>query len=148
MMKEKLKGNKMKKMLLLLSMILATGCIFDVDYTTVKVNISIVNLTITEKEAYNTYWKVSGIAVNESNYGNATPTPWYIEASFDTTNSNTTPPYLGTETKTINTSLEPGDTLYWELFHYNNNLIESDYPDFVIKNLHAYEYISVANHDN
>ena len=31
MMKEKLKGNKMKKMLLLLSMVLSTGCIFDFD---------------------------------------------------------------------------------------------------------------------
>ena len=136
----------MKKMLLLLSMILATGCILDVDYTTEKVNISIVNLTITEKEAYNTYWKISGTTINMGNY--STPTPWYIEASFDTTNSNTTSPYLGTETNTIDTSLEPGDTLYWELYHYNNNLIESNYPDFEIKNLHAYFYGEVVNHDN
>ena len=130
----------MKKLLLLLSIVLTTGCILDLDYTIKKIGRGVsANLTITEKEAYNTYWKVSGIAVNEGNWSNdPISAPWYIEASFDTTTTDTT--YLGIETKTINTSLGLGDTLYWEVYHYNNNLIESDYPDFAVKNLHAYFY--------
>jgi len=97
-----------------------------------------INLTITEKEASNTFWKVSGMAINEgwNNYYSY----WKLKAYFDTTNSNTTSSYLGTEIDTIYANKKKfgrGDTLYWELYHYNDNIIESDYPDFVVKNLNA-----------
>ena len=131
----------MKKLLLLLSMILITGS-FCPEYKKKKIDIDPeeINLTIIEKEATHNTWKISGMAINETNYSKPGKTPWYIEASFDTTITNTTYLQYSRETKTINTLLESGDTLYWVLSNSQQYIIESDYPDFVIKNLHAYYY--------
>ena len=127
-------------MLLILLAFLITGCddsIFSEDANHHPSRLDYINLTITEKEAQDTYWRISGTAINIGDY--STPTPWYIVASFDT-NSVYTPDYVGSETIISYTSLIPEDTLYWELYHYNDNIIESNYSDFNIEILKAFEY--------
>ena len=127
----------MKKILLVLLSILIVGC--DPSVFQCGNNLAL-KLTITDKEAQDTYWKVSGIAVNEYMMY-STPLRWYIEAGFDT---SSIPSWqvayndcVGFEEIHFELNLEPDDTLYWEMYHYNDDIIESDYPDFRIRRLQA-----------
>ncbi|MCK5052477.1 MAG: hypothetical protein KAS53_12190 [Candidatus Cloacimonetes bacterium] len=72
-----------------------------------------------------------------SNDGDATfYPPWYIEAEFYADSTFTTK-FGGTRT-TKNYSLAPGENTLWQLTYSSSLIIESDYPDFRIKNLRAY----------
>ena len=130
----------MRKILLALLTILIVGCddFNDGCVGTFQLN-DYISLTITEKETQDTYWKIGGIAINEGEY--STPDLWYIQATFladsmvsaywdydlDSLIWGMQEDYSTYKFKEYNTPLEPGDTLYWELYNYNNNI--SDYPD-------------------
>ena len=62
--------------------------------------------------------------------------PWYIEAEFYADSTFTTK-FGGTRT-TKNYSLAPGEDTPWQLNYSSNLIVESDYPNFAIKNLRAY----------
>ena len=121
--------KKIVSMLLLLS----TGC-FDIIGSNDVFELNSVNLIVTETEASNSQWKVYGTVVNT---GDTTIlAPWYIEAMFyaDSTFSTT----FGGDNERMNFPLEPGVTFYWTLGHRSESVIESNYPDFKIKDLQAF----------
>ena len=123
----------MRTILISLTLLLTVGC-FDIIGSNNVFEIDNVNLTVTEMESTNSHWKVSGTATNT---GDTTIlAPWYIEAMFysDSTFTET----FGGDNKRINFSLEPGVTAYWYLIHRSEAVIESDYPNFTIKDLRAY----------
>ena len=62
--------------------------------------------------------------------------PWYIEAEFYADSTFTTK--FGGTRNTKNYSLAPGENTLWQLTYSSNLIVESDYPDFRIKNLRAY----------
>lgn len=62
--------------------------------------------------------------------------PWYIEAEFYADSTFTTK--FGGSRTTINYSLAPGENTFWQLTYSSSLIVESDYPDFRIKNLRAY----------
>ena len=62
--------------------------------------------------------------------------PWYIEAEFYADSTFTTK-FGGTRT-TKNYSLAPGENTLWQLTYSSSLIIESDYPNFRVKNLRAY----------
>lgn len=62
--------------------------------------------------------------------------PWYIEADFYADSTFTTK--FGGERTTINYSLAPGENTIWQLTYSSSLIIESDYPNFAVKNLRAY----------
>ena len=114
-------------------LLLITGC-YDIIGSNNVFELNNVLLTVTETEATNYQWKVSGTVVNT---GDTTVlAPWYIEAMFysDDTFTET----FGGDNDRMNFNLEPGVTSYWHLTHSSEAVIESNYPDFVIKDLRAY----------
>ena len=126
-MKTMLKLSVLVTLLFLLSCsnIIGSSNVFELD------NLS---LTITEKEVSNSSWKISGTVVN---IGDTTVlAPWYIEAMFysDSTFSET----FGGDNERMNFNLEPGVTSYWSLTHSSEAVVESDYPNFTIKDMRAY----------
>ena len=62
--------------------------------------------------------------------------PWYIEAMFYSDSTFTTT--FGGNSRRMNFSLEPDVTAYWYLIHRSEAVIESDYPNFKIKDLRTY----------
>ena len=62
--------------------------------------------------------------------------PWYIEADFYADSTFTTK--FGGDRTTINYSLAPGENTLWQLTYSSSLIIESDYPNFAVKNLRAY----------
>ena len=123
----------MKKIVLMLLLLLSTGC-FDIIGSNDVFELNSVNLIITETEASNSQWKVYGTVVNT---GDTTIlAPWYIEAMFyaDSTFSTT----FGGDNERMNFPLESGVTSYWTLDHRSESVIEADYPDFKIKDLRAF----------
>ena len=62
--------------------------------------------------------------------------PWYIEAEFYADSTFTTK--FGGTRITKNYSLAPGENTLWQLTYSSSLIVESDYPDFRIKNLRAY----------
>ena len=62
--------------------------------------------------------------------------PWYIEAEFYADSTFTTK--FGGTRITKNYSLAPSENTLWQLTYSSSLIIESDYPDFRIKNLRAY----------
>tara|TARA_Y100000034_G_C6780419_1_gene348787 strand:+ start:508 stop:888 length:381 start_codon:yes stop_codon:yes gene_type:complete len=123
----------MKKILTILSILLTTGC-YDIIGSNNVFELDNLNLTVTEMEADNYRWKVAGTAINT---GDTTIlAPWYIEAMFYSDSTFTTT--FGGDNKRMNFSLEPGITAYWYLIHRSEAVIESNYPDFTIKDLRAY----------
>jgi len=62
--------------------------------------------------------------------------PWYIEADFYADSTFTTK--FGGDRTTINYSLASGENTLWQLTYSSNLIIESDYPNFAVKNLRAY----------
>ncbi len=62
--------------------------------------------------------------------------PWYIEAEFYADSTFTTK-FGGTRT-IINYSLAPDENTLWQLTYSSSLIVESDYPNFRIKNLRAY----------
>ena len=62
--------------------------------------------------------------------------PWYIEAMFysDTTFSTT----FGGSYERMNYPLEPNVEAYWQITHSSDAIIESEYPNFAIKDLRVY----------
>ena len=116
-----------------LTLLLTVGC-FNIIGSNNVFELDNVNLTVTEMESTNSRWKVSGTATNT---GDTTIlAPWYIEAMFYSDSSFTET--FGGDNKRINFSLEPGVTAYWYLIHRSEAVIESDYPNFTIKDLRAY----------
>ena len=93
-----------------------------------------VTLTVTEMEATNYRWKVSGTVVN--NGDSTISAPWYIEAMFysDSTFTET----FGGDNDRMNFPLESGVTGYWTLTHRSDAVVAADYPNFAIKYLRAY----------
>ena len=123
----------MRTTLTLLTLLLTVGC-FDIIGSNNVSELDNVNLTVTEMEAENYRWKVSGTVVNT---GDSTIlAPWYIEAMFysDSTFKTT----FGGDNDRKNFNLEPGTTSYWYLIHRSEAVIESNYPNFTIKDLRAY----------
>jgi len=124
----------MKKILLTLLLLLATGC-RDIIGSNKVVELKDVTLTVTEMEAQNHQWKVSGTILNN---GDSTIAPlWYIEAMFysDSTFTET----FGGDNEKGNYPLEPGVTGHWTLTHHFDGVDERDYPNFAIKDLRAYK---------
>ena len=125
----------MKKTLLILtlSLFLATGC-YDIIGSNDVFELNNITLTVTDTESTNYHWRVNGMIVN--NGDSIILAPWYIEAMFysDSTFSET----FGGDNQRMNFNLEPGVTSYWTLHHHSENVIESDYPNFVIKDLRAF----------
>ena len=119
--------------ILTLLLLLATGCKGIIGSNNVF-ELNNVNLTVTEMEATNSRWKVSGTVVNT---GDTTIlAPWYIEAMFYSDSTFTTT--FGGDNDRINFNLESGVTSYWSLTHSSDAVVEADYPNFAIKDLRAY----------
>ena len=125
----------MKKILLTLtlSLFLATGC-YDIIGSNDVFELNNVTLTVTEMEAQNYRWKVSGTIVN--NGESTIKAPWYIEAMFysDSTFTET----FGGDNDRMNFPLESGVTGHWTLTHSSDDVVETNYPNFAIKDLRAY----------
>ena len=123
----------MRTILTALTLLLTVGC-FDIIGSNNVSELDNVNLTVTEMEAQNYRWKVSGTVVNT---GDSTIlAPWYIEAMFYSDSTFTTT--FGGDNDRMNFNLEAGVTSYWNLTHSSENVIEADYPNFAIKDLRAY----------
>ena len=123
----------MRTILTALTLLLTVGC-FDIIGSNNVSELDNVNLTVTEMEAQNYRWKVSGTVVNT---GDSTIlAPWYIEAMFYSDSTFTTT--FGGDNVRMNFPLESGVTSYWSLTHSSENVIEADYPNFTIKDLRAY----------
>ena len=123
----------MRTILTALTLLLTVGC-FDIIGSNNVFELDNVNLTVTEMEATNNRWKVSGTVVNT---GDTTIlAPWYIEAMFYSDSTYTTT--FGGDDDRMNFPLESGVTSYWSLTHSSDAVVEADYPNFVIKDLRAY----------
>ena len=123
----------MRTILTALTLLLTVGC-FDIIGSNNVSELDNVNFTVTEMEAQNYRWKVSGTVVNT---GDSTIlAPWYIEAMFYSDSTFTTT--FGGDNVRMNFPLESGVTSYWSLTHSSENVIEADYPNFTIKDLRAY----------
>ena len=123
----------MRTILTSLTLLLTVGC-FDIIGSNNVFELDNINLTVTEMEAENYRWKVSGTVVNT---GDSTIlAPWYIEAMFYSDSTFTTT--FGGDNDRMNFPLEPGVTSYWTLDHRSESVIEADYPDFKIKDLRAF----------
>ena len=123
----------MKKIVLILPLLFSLGC-FDIIGSNDVFDLNNVTLTVTEMEATNYRWKVTGTVVNT---GDTTIlAPWYVEAMFYSDSTYTTT--FGGDNERMNFPLEPGVTFYWTLDHRSESVIEADYPDFKIKDLRAF----------
>jgi len=123
----------MRTILTALTLLLTVGC-FDIIGSNNVFELDNVNLTVTEMEAQNYRWKVTGTVVNT---GDTTIlAPWYIEAMFYSDSTFTTT--FGGSTERMNFPLESGVTAYWNLNHHSEAVLEADYPNFTIKDLRAY----------
>jgi len=92
------------------------------------------NFEITEYLYTSTELIVKGTVINDGD--DTFYPPWYIEAEFYADSTFTTK-FGGTRT-IINYSLASGENTLWQLTYSSSLIIESDYPDFAIKNLRAY----------
>ena len=125
--------KQMKKILTILSILLTVGC-YDIIGSNNVFELDNINLTVTEMEATNYRWKVTGTVVNT---GDTTIlAPWYIEAMFYSDSTYTTT--FGGDDDRMNFPLESGVTSYWSLTHSSDAVVEADYPNFTIKDLRAY----------
>ena len=123
----------MRTILTSLTLLLTVGC-FDIIGSNNVSELDNVNLTVTEMEAQNYRWKVSGTVVNT---GDTTIlAPWYIEAMFYSDSTFTTT--FGGDNDRMNFNLEAGVTSYWHLTHSSEAVVEADYPNFAINDLRAY----------
>ena len=123
----------MRTILTTLTLLLTVGC-FDIIGSNNVFELDNINLTVTEMEAENYRWKVSGTVVNT---GDSTIlAPWYIEAMFYSDSTFTTT--FGGDNDRMNFNLESGVTSYWSLTHSAEAVVEADYPNFAIKGLRAY----------
>ncbi len=92
------------------------------------------NFTITEYLFTSTELIVKGTVSND---GNDTFYPiWYIEAEFYADSTFVTK--FGGATIAKNYSLAPGENTLWQLTYSSSLIVESDYPNFAVKNLRAY----------
>ena len=123
----------MKKIVLILPLLFSLGC-FDIIGSNDVFELNKVILTVTEMEAQNSHWKVSGTALNTSD--STILAPWYIEAMFysDSTFTET----FGGDNYRMNFPLESGVTGHWTLTHNSDGVVEANYPNFTIKDLRAY----------
>ena len=82
----------------------------------------------------NTRFYVEGMIKN--NDSTKVYAPWYIEAMFysDSTFSTT----FGGSYERMNFPLEPNVEAYWQITHSSDVIIESEYPNFAIKDLRVY----------
>ena len=123
----------MRTILTTLTLLLTVGC-FDIIGSNNVFELDNINLTVTEMEAQNSRWKVSGTVVNT---GDSTIlAPWYIEAMFYSDSTFTTT--FGGDNDRMNFPLESGVTGYWSLTHRSEAVVEADYLNFAIKDLRAY----------
>ena len=123
----------MNKIVLILPLLFSLGC-FDIIGSNDVFELNKVILTVTEMEAQNSHWKVSGTIVNA---GDSTIlAPWYIEAMFysDSNFAET----FGGDNDRMNFPLESGVIGHWSLTHSSSAVLEADYPNFAIKDLRAY----------
>ena len=123
----------MKKIVLILPLLFSLGCL-DIIGSNDVFELNKVILTVTEMEAQNSHWKVSGTVVNTSD--TTILAPWYVEAMFYSDSTYTTT--FGGDNDRMNFNLEPGVTSYWSLSHRSEAVIEADYPNFAIKDLRTY----------
>ena len=123
----------MRTILTTLTLLLTVGC-FDIIGSNNVFELDNINLTVTEMEAENYRWKVSGTVLNT---GDSTLlAPWFIEAMFYSDSTFTTT--FGGDNDIMNFNLESGVTSYWSLTHSSEAVLESDYPNFTIKDMRAY----------
>ena len=123
----------MNKIVLILPLLFSLGC-FDIIGSNDVFELNKVILTVSEMEAQNSHWKVSGTILNT---GDSTIlAPWYIEAMFysDSTFTET----FGGDNDRMNFPLESGVTSHWTLTHNSDGVVEANYPNFTIKDLRAY----------
>ena len=92
------------------------------------------NFEITESLFTSTELIVKGTVSNDGD--DTFYPPWYIEAEFYADSTFTTK-FGGTRT-TVNYSLASGENTLWQLTYSSSLIIESDYPNFAVKNLRAY----------
>ena len=121
------------KLFIILTLLFHLSC-FDIIGSNNVFELNNLTLTLTDTESTNYHWKVNGTVVNT---GDTTVlAPWYIEAMFysDSTFIET----FGGDSERMNFPLEPGVTSYWSLHHHSDAVLESDYPNFVIKDLRAF----------
>jgi hypothetical protein len=92
------------------------------------------DFTITETSYSSSKLTVAG---RVSNKGNSTYyPPWHIEAEFYSDSTFTTK--FGGSSERVNYALAPGENTLWKLTYSSDLIVESDYPNFAIKNLRAY----------
>lgn len=89
---------------------------------------------VTSKSAYSSYFRVQGTV---ENIGSNPFIPyWYIEGEFFA--DSTFKLKFGGDYTQMNYRLEPGEQTIWSIKYSHDDISESDYPNFGIKNLRAY----------
>ena len=93
-----------------------------------------VTIEVTQKTYTNTQWQITGTITN---LGDTTiMAPWHIEAQFYSDDNYTTT-FGGTATS-FNYPLESSVSAFWTITHYDDAVVESNYPNFAVKNVRAY----------
>jgi hypothetical protein len=97
--------------------------------------ISNVAITVTETTASSSKLIAKGTITN--NGSNIIP-PWFVEGDFYSDSSFTFK--LGGDSERINFALGNGESTGWELEFSSDRYVESEYPDFAVRNLRAYKF--------
>jgi hypothetical protein len=90
--------------------------------------------TITDRSTSSSTMTVEGTVTNTGD--DTFHPPWYIEAEFYS-DSTFSLKFGGSSTQ-IRYTLAPGEQTLWKLTYSSNLIVESDYPDFAVKNLRAF----------
>ncbi len=96
--------------------------------------ISHVQFTINEKIVSSTRLTVNGIIKNTGN--KTIYPPWFIDGEFYSDSTFTFK--LGGDKTKINYTLASNESTGWQLIFSSDQYIESDYPNFDVKNLRAF----------
>jgi len=138
MIKEKLKGNQMKRLLLLLLSFLIIGCENNIIGSKNPGYIEYASFTVVEYDLkYTNWWRVNGTVTNTGN--KSINREWYISADFYTDSTFST--YCSHTYSVMDITLYPGETVNWSITTPGGDCIEDrdDYPNFVATNIQAYK---------
>jgi hypothetical protein len=128
--------TKVKSITVILITILSFNCIENSNIIGSQdvAELSSAEFTITATSYTSSKLTVSGTVANT---GNSVYYPrWYIEGEFYSDDNYSIK--LGGSSTSINFSLAPGESTFWELDFSSNSIVESDYPNFAVRNLRAY----------
>ena len=82
----------------------------------------------------NESWLVTGMITNT---GDTTIlAPWWVEAEFYSDSTFTL--ILGGDQQSFNVNLQSGVSIQWTLSYSDPDIVESNYPNFAIKNFRAF----------